>query len=66
MSNRMAVCVAEPLKDQNSTMESPISESSGSYFPQVSINVLRALSQRRIRSFGDLLSLPVSDMDSSR
>jgi GDP-L-galactose phosphorylase len=61
----MAVCVAthtpSALPDKDSGLDRPISESPGSYFPQVSINVAKALSQRRIRSFGDLQLLAGSD-----
>ena len=60
----MAVCVAsQPLGEAGKpSLDSPISESSGSYFPQVSINVARALSKRRLRSFGDLLQVTDADL----
>ena len=60
----MAVCVAsQPFREAEiPSLDSPISESSGSYFPQVSINVARALSKRRLRSFGDLLQVTDTDL----
>lgn len=62
----MAVCVASQqyYEAGKPSLDSPISESNGSFFPQVSINVVRALSKRRLRSFGDLLQ--VSDGDTIR
>lgn len=62
----MAVCVASRSFNEATipSLECPISECDGNYFPQMSISVARALSKRRLRSFGDLAKL--SDADTIR
>ena len=67
----MAVCVATStptpaMPARTATLERPISESPGSFFPQVSINTAKAFSQKRIRSFGDLQLLSDSDGPAGR
>ena len=64
-----ALCIAQPVSalsidSKGSTLDRPIAESPGSYLPQVCINIQRAFSKKRIRSFGDFQNLISDDTDS--